>query len=584
MIIPVTVLALAWFIVLNHIHVRRVRANKTSGFAHTFFRETTQFLFRLLVVGAAFSTLAVLLMGLNNDHSKLSTLERLQAGVDGSERGLRFVGLTPGTTFALLLLMYGLLLLVRYERIKWPGRLGGEVRPRIARALPGLALFAFIVFFASRVGDASLDPTARVREIREGYAAYHAELRQELGERVATRGTEMLRAESADLRAIDGLRDSLWRARDAVLVAYAAAPVQAGRPIRVARVDTVRPTWSDAERQIIRRLEGADALSSVAREAAGANADVPRSLSVQRIRDLRDAIARERERRETERASRGVVLGDAVSRIGATVITMSLGDVSRTVIEADLRDRLADFARVDPTLAHVPRLFLDATESRVRARFADQSLAVIREQAESDEPLPTVLTTAAQRVASELRPGSLEASVWVALERQVRAAIDDARSRARAVDAARRTATEAAAAPRVAAAPRTPAADSLRAQRVDTLWNELVGLWLASDAVGQSFTVDVRDNEALRREATRVLGREADTLLTLSPSADGLRVLSESYNNYVRDLGDERAERELADLVQAAKAESSAARRVQIITTRVLQRVPQALSTGLVAR
>ena len=577
MIIPVTFLALAWFIVLNHIHVRRVRANKTSGFGHTFFRETTQFLYRLLVVGAAFSTLAVLLMGLNNDHSKLSTLERLQGGVDGTERGLRFVGLTPGTTFLLLLLVYGLVLLARYERIKWPGRLG-TVRPRVARALPILALFTFIVFFASRVGDQSLDATARIREIREGYAAYHAELRQELGERVAARGTEMLRAESADLRAIDGLRDSLWRARDAVLLAYAAAPVQAGRPIRVARIDTVRPIWTDAERQVIRRLEGADALGSIAREAAGASAEVPRSLSVQRIRDLRAEIARERERRQTEQASRVVVLGDAIKRIGGTVISMSLGDVSRTVIEADLTDRLAEFARLDPTLAHVPQLFLDATESRVRARFADQATTTIRQQAESEEPLGPTLDAAAQRVAAELRPGSLDASVWVGLERRIRAAIDDAHSRARAIEAARRAAaTPAPPPPQVAAA---PPSDSAQRQRVDTLWNELVGIWLAADGVGQSFTMEVGDNEALRREANRLLGREADTL-TLTPSADALRLLSENYNHYVRDLGADQAERELADLVQAAKAESTATRRVQIITTRALQRVPQALSTGL---
>jgi hypothetical protein len=92
MIIPVTVLALAWFIVFNHVHVRRVRAGTTSGFGHTFFKETTQFLYRFLVVGAAFSTLAVLLMGLNNDHTKLASLERLQTGVDGSERRMTFVG------------------------------------------------------------------------------------------------------------------------------------------------------------------------------------------------------------------------------------------------------------------------------------------------------------------------------------------------------------------------------------------------------------------------------------------------------------------------------------------------------------
>src|SRR3712207_9207115 len=98
MIIPVTVLALAWFIVFNHVHVRRVRAGNTAGFRHTFFKETTQFLYRFLVVGAAFSTLAVLLMGVNNDHTRLASLERLRAGVDGSERALWAVGLTPGST------------------------------------------------------------------------------------------------------------------------------------------------------------------------------------------------------------------------------------------------------------------------------------------------------------------------------------------------------------------------------------------------------------------------------------------------------------------------------------------------------
>jgi hypothetical protein len=233
MIIPFTVLALAWFIVINHVYVRRVRSNKTSGFSHTFYKETTQFLYRFLVVGAAFSTVAVLLMGLNNDHTKLASLVRLQRSVDGAERGLRFIGLTPATTFVLLLIVYALLLVVRHEEVKWPGRLG-KVRPRADRVLPGLALFTFIVFFASRVGDASLDPTARIREIREGYAAYRAELRQELAARVAMRGTEQIRAGSPDLRAIDALRDSMWRARDAVLAAYAAAPVQAGQPVRFA--------------------------------------------------------------------------------------------------------------------------------------------------------------------------------------------------------------------------------------------------------------------------------------------------------------------------------------------------------------
>jgi hypothetical protein len=364
-----------------------------------------------------------------------------------------------------------------------------------------------------------------------------------------------------------------------VLAAYAAAPVQAGRPIRVARVDTVRPAWADAERQIIRRLDGADALSSLTRPSASADEDVPRSLSVQRMRDLRASVARERERRERARAARVVILGDAINRIGGTVVAMFLGDVSKPVIEAELTDRLTDFARVDPTLPYVPRLFLDATESRLRARFADQSIVAIRRQADSDEPLATTLNTAAQRVANELRPGSLDASIWVGLERRVRAAIDDARSRARAVEAARRAAATPPPEPRVAVAT-PPPVDSAQRQRVDTLWSELVGLWLAGDGVGQSFTVEVGGNEALRREANRLLGREADTL-TLTPSADALRLLSENYNHYVRDLGAEQAERELADLVQAAKAESTAARRVQIITTRALQRVPQALSTGL---
>ncbi|MDQ3949383.1 MAG: hypothetical protein M3282_03470, partial [Gemmatimonadota bacterium] len=116
--------------------------------------------------------------------------------------------------------------------------------------------------------------------------------------------------------------------------------------------------------------------------------------------------------------------------------------------------------------------------------------------------------------------------------------------------------------------------------RVDTLWNELVGLWLASDGLGESFTVDLRGNDELRREATRLLGREADTL-TLNPPAEGLRALSENYGHYVRELGGELAERELEELVQAARAESTPARRVQVITIRALQRVPQALSAGL---
>src|SRR5687767_2592123 len=120
MIIPVTVLALAWFIVINHVYVRRVRSNKTSGFSHTFYKETTQFLYRFLVVGAAFSSVAVLLIGLNNDHTKLSSLVRLQRTVDAAEQGLRMIGLTPATTFVLLLVVYALLLTVRHEQIKWP--------------------------------------------------------------------------------------------------------------------------------------------------------------------------------------------------------------------------------------------------------------------------------------------------------------------------------------------------------------------------------------------------------------------------------------------------------------------------------
>jgi hypothetical protein len=119
-----------------------------------------------------------------------------------------------------------------------------------------------------------------------------------------------------------------------------------------------------------------------------------------------------------------------------------------------------------------------------------------------------------------------------------------------------------------------------RNQRVDTLWNELVGLWLASDGLGESFTVDLRGNEELRREAARLLSREADTL-TLNPPAEGLRALSENYAHYVRELGGDLAERELAELIQAARAESTPARRMQVITIHALQRVPQALSTGL---
>jgi hypothetical protein len=573
MIIPITVLALAWFIVLNHVYVRRVRANKTSGFSHTFYKETTQFLYRFLVVGAAFSSVAVLLMGLNNDHTKLASLVRLQRVVDGAERGLRIVGLTPATTFVLLLVVYALLLAVRHEQINWPGRLG-RVRPRADQVLPALALFTFIVFFASRVGDPSLDPTGRVREIREGYAAYRAELRQELAERVAMRGTEQLRAGSADLRAIDGLRDSLWRARDAVLTAYAAAPVQAGQPIRVARVDTVRPIWTDAERQIVRRLEGADAVSSLARPVMDPSDEIPRALSVQRTRELRETVARERESRdEADRVSRRVILGDAIRRVGSSAITMFLGDIPEPVIEAELRERLAEFAQVDPTLQYVPRLFLDAMESRMRARFADQVSLAISRQAESDEPLGVTLDSAARRVTAELQQPSLDASTWIGLERRVRAAIDDARSRARAIEAARRAAQQPVA---VAVAPQPPPTTP----RVDTLWNELVGLWLASDGLGESFTVDLRGNDELRREATRLLGREADSL-TLNPPAEGLRALSQNYNDYVRALGGEFAERELAELIQAAKAESTPARRMQVITIRALQRVPQGLSAGL---
>jgi hypothetical protein len=572
MIIPVTVLALAWFIIVNHVYVRRVRSNKTSGFSHTFYKETTPFLYRFLVVGAAFSSVAVLLMGLNNDHTKLASLVPLQRGVDGAERGLRMVGLTPATTFVLLLLVYALLLAVRHEQIKWPGRLG-KVRPRADRLLPALALFTFIVFFASRVGDASLDPTGRIREIREGYAAYRADLRRELAARVAMRGTEQLRASSADLRAIDGLRDSLWRARDAVLAAYAAAPVQAGQPIRVARVDAVRPVWTDAERQIIRRLEGADAASSLRRPAVDPSDAIPRSLSVERTRELREAVARERDWREADRLSHRIILGDAIKRVGDAAITMFLGDVSEPVIEAELRERLTDFAQFDPTLPYVLRLFLDAMESRMRARFADQTSLAINRQAESDEPLGATLDSAARRVAAELQQPSLDASARVELDRRVRAAIEDARSRARAIEAARRAAQRPVT---IAVTPSPPPPNA----RVDTLWNELVGLWLASGGLGESFTVDLRGNEELRREATRLLGREADTL-TLNPPAEGLRTLSENYNQYVRALGGELAERELEELVQAAKAEATPARRVQVITIRALQRVPQALSTGL---
>jgi hypothetical protein len=556
--------------------VRRVRANKTTGVSHTFYRESTQFFYRFLVVGAVFSTAAVLLMGLNNDHTRLANLVRLQRGVDVAERGLRMVALTPATTFVLLVLIYALLLAVRHDQVKWPARLQ-KVRAGANRVLPGLALFAFIVFFASRVGDQSLDSTGRIREIRDGYAAYRAELRQELAERVAAHGTEQLRARSADLRAIDGLRDSLWRARDAVLASYAAAPVQAGQPVRVARVDTVRPTWTDAERQIVRRIDDVDGAGAAARPATVPDDEVPRWLSVQRTRDLRDAVARERERREGERQSRVVILGDAVKRIGSAVITMFLADVSEPVIEAELTDRLSDIAQLDPTLPYVPHVFLEATESRLRARFADQASLAMQHQAEADEPLANALDSAARRVAAEFQPATLDASVWVGLERRVRAAIEDARARARAIDAARRAA---AAPPQVVAVQPEPSPQS---ERVDTLWNELVSLWLASDGLGESFTMPVGENDALRREAARLLGRDTDTL-TLNPSADALRLLSQNYNNYVRDLDNESAERELANLVEAARAETSPARRMQVITTRALQRVPQALSTGLGVR
>jgi hypothetical protein len=574
MIISFTLLALAWFIVINHVYVRRVRANKTSGFGHTFFKETTQFLYRLLVVGAAFSTVAVLLMGLNNDHTKLGSLVRLQRTVDGAERGLRMVGLTPATTFVLLLLVYALLLAVRHARIKWPSRLA-PARPRIDRALPGIALFAFIVFFLSRIGDATLDPTSRIREIREGYAAYHGELRRELAERVALRGTERLRASSADLRAIDGLRDSLWRSRDAALAAYAAAPVQAGQPIRVARIDTVRPTWTDAERKILRRLDGVDAASTFERGASAGVDETPRWLSVQRIRDLRDEVVRAREQREAAQAGRPVILGDAIRRTGNAAITMFLADVPEPVIEAELRERLGDFAELDPTLLYLPPLFLEATESRLRARFADQASLTIGEQAESDEPLTIALDSAARRISAELESASLDASIWVGLERRVRAAIDDARARTRAVELARR------AAERPQTVVQAPPSPPPTRPRVDTLWAELVGLWLASDGVGQSFTMDLAGNEELRREATRVLGRQADTL-TLNPPVEGLRALADNYNTYVRELGGNMAEREVEELLQAARAESSPARRTQMITRRALERVPQALSASLV--
>jgi hypothetical protein len=576
MILSFTLLALAWFIVINHVYVRRVRANKTTGFGHTFYKETTQFLYRLLLVGAASSTVAVLLMGLNNDHTKLASLVRLQRTVDGAERVLRMVGLTPATTFVLLLLVYGLLLAVRPGRITWPARLA-TARPRIDRALPGIALFAFIVFFASRIGDPTLDPTSRIREIRDGYAAYHSDLRRELAERVATHGTERLRASSADLRAIDGLRDSLWRSRDAALAAYAAAPIQAGQPIRVAGIDTVRPAWTDAERKIIRRLDGVDAAAAFERGSAAEADGTPRWLSVQRIRDLRDEVARAREQRRSEQGAQAVILGDAIKRTGNAAITMFLADVPEPVIEAELRERLGDFASLDPTLLFLPPLFLEATESRLRARFADQSSLTIEQQADSDEPLSSALDSAARRISAELQSASLDASVWTGLERRVRAAIEDARARSRAVELARRAAER----PQtVAQAPPVPPPAR---PRIDTLWNELVGFWLASDGVGESFTMDLRGNEELRREATRLLGRQADTL-TLNPAVDGLRALSENFNAYVRELGGEMAERELEELVQAARAESSPMRRTQLITRRALERVPQALGPGLGVR
>ena len=118
---------------------------------------------------------------------------------------------------------------------------------------------------------------------------------------------------------------------------------------------------------------------------------------------------------------------------------------------------------------------------------------------------------------------------------------------------------------------------------MDTLWSELVSLWLTPGGIVETFTLAVGGNDALRREANRLLGRDADTL-TLTPSRDGLRALSESYNGYVTNLSDADAERELAELVQAARAESTPARRVQIITSRALHRVPQALTAALGVR
>ena len=329
---------------------------------------------------------------------------------------------------------------------------------------------------------------------------------------------------------------------------------------------------------MIRRLDEADASSSLGRPVVDPNEEVPRSLSVERVRELRSAVARARAQREAEHGARAVILGDAITRVGAVAITMFLGDVSEPVIEAELRERLTDFAQLDPTLPYMPRLFLDATENRHRARFADQASLVTTNQADSDEPLGAALDSAARRVAAELQQPSLDASVWVGLERRVRTAIDDARSRARAIEAARRAAARPVT---VAVAPPPP--PPVRTARSDTLWNELVSVWLASDGVGESFTMDVRGSEELRREAARLLGREADTL-TLNPSVEGLRALSENYNEYVRELGGELAERELDELVQAAKAESTPARRVQVITIRALQRVPQGLNAGLGVR
>jgi hypothetical protein len=253
---------------------------------------------------------------------------------------------------------------------------------------------------------------------------------------------------------------------------------------------------------------------------------------------------------------------------------MFLGDVSEPVIEAELGDRLTDLSQLDPTLPYLPQFFTEATDSRMRARFADQVSLAISRQAESGGSLGGTLDSAARRVVAELQQPTLDANVWAGIERRVRAAIEDARSRARAVDVARRAAEQPVT---VAAVPPPPPRSTLR---VDTLWSELVGLWLAADGLGQRFTLDVRGNEELRREAARLLGRETDTL-TLNPPAEALRALSETYNEYVRELGGELAVRELEELVQAAKAEPTPARRVQMITVRALQRVPQALNAGL---